>query len=132
MEEVAAPVPVPDGTLGYEANALPAAAAGVRVRHPGRYDGGFCVASRAASSLLACSRSAWRNVSRTRMSPERTAATSRSPGRVLLVAVSPWSVAAATSFANDIVDFAPDGVTVTVLPGEGFKSSRCGTWTKIG
>jgi hypothetical protein len=33
---------------------------------------------------------------------------------------------------NDIVDFAPDGVVVTVLPGEGFKSSRCGTWTKIG
>lgn len=33
---------------------------------------------------------------------------------------------------NDIVDFAPDGVTVTVFAGEGFKSSRCGTWTKIG
>jgi hypothetical protein len=33
---------------------------------------------------------------------------------------------------NDIVDFAPDGVTVTVLAGEGFKSSSCGTWTKIG
>lgn len=34
--------------------------------------------------------------------------------------------------ANDIIDFAPDGVTVTVFAGEGFKSSRCGTWTKIG
>lgn len=33
---------------------------------------------------------------------------------------------------NDIIDFAPEGVTVTVHPGEGFKSSRCGTWTKIG
>lgn len=34
--------------------------------------------------------------------------------------------------ANDIIDFAPDGVTVTVYPGEGFKSDRCGTWSKIG
>jgi hypothetical protein len=34
--------------------------------------------------------------------------------------------------ANDIVDFAPDGVTVTVYAGEGFKSSSCGTWSKIG
>lgn len=34
--------------------------------------------------------------------------------------------------ANDIVDFAPDGVTVTVNAGEGFKSSSCGTWSKIG
>lgn len=34
--------------------------------------------------------------------------------------------------ANDIIDFAPEGVTVTVYDGEGFKSSGCGTWTKIG
>lgn len=34
--------------------------------------------------------------------------------------------------ANDFVGFAPDGVTVTVYAGEGFESSRCGTWTKIG
>lgn len=34
--------------------------------------------------------------------------------------------------ANNFVGFAPDGVTVTVYAGEGFESSRCGTWTKIG
>lgn len=34
--------------------------------------------------------------------------------------------------ANDMVGFAPDGVTVTVYPGEGFESQRCGTWTKVG
>lgn len=34
--------------------------------------------------------------------------------------------------ANDFVGFAPDGVTVTVFAGEGFESSRCGIWTKIG
>ncbi|QDG89080.1 hypothetical protein NIBR502770_11755 [Pseudarthrobacter sp. NIBRBAC000502770] len=34
--------------------------------------------------------------------------------------------------ANDFVGFAPDGVTVTVYPGEGFESQRCGAWTKIG
>jgi len=34
--------------------------------------------------------------------------------------------------ANDMVGFAPNGVTVTVYPGEGFESERCGTWTKIG
>lgn len=34
--------------------------------------------------------------------------------------------------ANDFVGFAPDGVTVTVYVGEGFESSRCGPWTKIG
>ncbi|WP_052500534.1 hypothetical protein [Arthrobacter sp. SPG23] len=34
--------------------------------------------------------------------------------------------------ANDIIDFAPDGVTVTVYPGEGFKSSSCGTWSRVG
>jgi hypothetical protein len=34
--------------------------------------------------------------------------------------------------ANDFVSFAPDGATVTVYPGEGFESSRCGVWTKIG
>jgi hypothetical protein len=34
--------------------------------------------------------------------------------------------------ANDFVGFAPDGVTVTVYAGEGFESSRCGTWTKVG
>ncbi|MDP9694420.1 UNVERIFIED_ORG: hypothetical protein J2X79_001979 [Arthrobacter globiformis] len=34
--------------------------------------------------------------------------------------------------ANDMVDFAPDGVTVTVYAGEGFQSERCGVWTKIG
>ncbi|WP_248762114.1 PASTA domain-containing protein [Pseudarthrobacter sp. SSS035] len=34
--------------------------------------------------------------------------------------------------ANDFVGFAPNGVTVTVYPGEGFESSRCGIWTKIG
>lgn len=34
--------------------------------------------------------------------------------------------------ANDFVGFAPDGVTVTVYPGEGFQSERCGTWRKIG
>jgi hypothetical protein len=33
---------------------------------------------------------------------------------------------------NGFVGFAPDGVTVTVYPGEGFESERCGTWTKIG
>lgn len=33
---------------------------------------------------------------------------------------------------NDIIDYAPEGVTVAVQAGEGFKSSRCGTWTKIG
>ncbi|WP_198318400.1 PASTA domain-containing protein [Arthrobacter sp. YN] len=33
---------------------------------------------------------------------------------------------------NNFVGFAPDGVTVTVYAGEGFESSRCGTWTKIG
>lgn len=31
------------------------------------------------------------------------------------------------TIANDIVNFAPDGVTVTVSAGEGFKSSKCGT-----
>lgn len=34
--------------------------------------------------------------------------------------------------ANDFVGFAPDGVTVTVYPGEGFESERCAPWTKIG
>jgi hypothetical protein len=34
--------------------------------------------------------------------------------------------------ANDFVGFAPNGVTVTVYPGEGFESTRCGVWTKIG
>lgn len=34
--------------------------------------------------------------------------------------------------ANDFVGFAPEGVTVTVYPGEGFESQRCGTWTKVG
>jgi hypothetical protein len=34
--------------------------------------------------------------------------------------------------ANDFVGFAPDGVTVTVYPGEGFESSNCGVWSKIG
>lgn len=34
--------------------------------------------------------------------------------------------------ANDMVGFAPNGVTVTVYPGEGFESQRCGAWTKIG
>lgn len=34
--------------------------------------------------------------------------------------------------ANDMVGFAPAGVTVTVYPGEGFESARCGVWTKIG
>ncbi|ABM07839.1 PASTA domain-containing protein [Paenarthrobacter aurescens] len=34
--------------------------------------------------------------------------------------------------ANDFVDFAPDGVTVLVSAGEGFKSSNCGTWSKLG
>jgi hypothetical protein len=33
---------------------------------------------------------------------------------------------------NDFVGFAPNGVTVTVYPGEGFESERCGPWTKIG
>lgn len=33
--------------------------------------------------------------------------------------------------ANDFISFAPDGATVTVYPGEGFESSRCGVWTKI-
>ena len=33
---------------------------------------------------------------------------------------------------NGFVGFAHDGVTVTVYPGEGFESERCGTWTKIG
>lgn len=36
------------------------------------------------------------------------------------------------TIANDIIDFAPDGVTVTVSAGEGFKSSKCGTWSKVG
>lgn len=45
-----------------------------------------------------------------------------------------WSRSAGNGdiIANDIIDFAPDGVTVTVYPGEGFKSDRCGTWSKIG
>lgn len=34
--------------------------------------------------------------------------------------------------ANDMVGFAPNGVTVTVYPGEGFESQSCGAWTKIG
>jgi hypothetical protein len=34
--------------------------------------------------------------------------------------------------ANDMVGFAPAGVPVTVYPGEGFESNRCGVWTKIG
>lgn len=34
--------------------------------------------------------------------------------------------------ANDFVGFAPDGVSVTVYPGEGFESSNCGIWTKTG
>lgn len=34
--------------------------------------------------------------------------------------------------ANDMVGFAPAGVAVTVYPGEGFESERCGVWTKIG
>lgn len=34
--------------------------------------------------------------------------------------------------ANDFVGFAPAGVTVTVYPGEGFESARCGVWTKVG
>lgn len=34
--------------------------------------------------------------------------------------------------ANDFIGFAPDGVTVTVFGGEGFESSRCGVWTKVG
>ena len=34
--------------------------------------------------------------------------------------------------ANDMVGFAPNGVTVTVYVGEGFESERCGTWTKVG
>jgi hypothetical protein len=34
--------------------------------------------------------------------------------------------------ANDFVGFAPNGVTVTVYGGEGFESTRCGVWTKIG
>jgi hypothetical protein len=33
---------------------------------------------------------------------------------------------------NDIIDFAPDGVTVTVYAEEGFNSDGCGTWSKIG
>lgn len=33
---------------------------------------------------------------------------------------------------NDFVGFAPNGVTVTTYAGEGFESSRCGVWTKIG
>lgn len=45
-----------------------------------------------------------------------------------------WSRSAGdgTILANDIVDFAPAGVTVTVATGEGFKSNRCGVWSKIG
>jgi hypothetical protein len=34
--------------------------------------------------------------------------------------------------ANNFVGFAPAGVTVTAYPGEGFESSNCGIWTKIG
>lgn len=33
---------------------------------------------------------------------------------------------------NNFVEFAPDGVTVTAYAGEGFESSRCGVWTKVG
>lgn len=33
---------------------------------------------------------------------------------------------------NAFVGFAPDGVTVTVYPGEGFESSNCKVWTRIG
>lgn len=33
---------------------------------------------------------------------------------------------------NNFVGFAPDGVTVDVYQGEGFESSNCGVWRKIG
>jgi hypothetical protein len=45
-----------------------------------------------------------------------------------------WSrnTGAGDIIANNFVGFAPDGVTVSVYPGEGFQSQRCGIWTKIG
>lgn len=42
------------------------------------------------------------------------------------------SLPLASIIANDFVSFAPDGVTVTVYPSEGFESERCAPWTKIG
>lgn len=37
-----------------------------------------------------------------------------------------------TIIDNNFVTFAPEGVTVTVNDGEGFESSGCGPWNKIG
>ncbi|KIA73432.1 hypothetical protein ANMWB30_23590 [Arthrobacter sp. MWB30] len=34
--------------------------------------------------------------------------------------------------ANNFIDFAPNGLTVTVYPGEGFTAQNCGVWTKAG
>lgn len=34
--------------------------------------------------------------------------------------------------ANDFIGFAPAGATVSVYAGEGFESSSCGVWTKVG
>ncbi|WP_138418690.1 PASTA domain-containing protein [Sinomonas gamaensis] len=33
--------------------------------------------------------------------------------------------------ANNFIDYAPNGATVTVYAGEGFTSDRCGVWTKV-
>jgi hypothetical protein len=34
--------------------------------------------------------------------------------------------------ANDFIEYAPNGVTVTVYAGEGFTANDCGVWTKVG
>lgn len=37
-----------------------------------------------------------------------------------------------TIIENNLVTFAPDGITVTLHDGEGFQSDGCGTWLKVG
>ncbi|WP_427018602.1 PASTA domain-containing protein [Pseudarthrobacter sp. P1] len=36
------------------------------------------------------------------------------------------------TIANDFISFAPQGPVVTIFEGEGFVSTRCGTWSRIG
>lgn len=45
-----------------------------------------------------------------------------------------WSrtTGAGDIIANDFIEFAPNGVTVTVYVGEGFTTNDCGVWTKVG
>lgn len=37
-----------------------------------------------------------------------------------------------TTIDNDNISFAPQGPVVTVYAGEGFVSTSCGSWTKVG